>query len=37
MDLLYWQKLTPPYSEEPQGMISLMETIFRTYLLSGTT
>lgn len=31
MDILNWQKHTPPYSEEPQGMIRLLETIFRTY------
>ena len=34
VDLLNWQKLTPPYSEEPQGMIRLMETIFRIYRLT---
>ena len=31
MDILYWQKHTPSYSEEPQGMIRLLETIFRTH------
>ena len=29
-DILNWQKYTPPYSEEPQDMIRLMETIFCT-------
>ena len=31
MDILNWQKHTPLYSEEPQGMIRLLETIFRTH------
>ena len=31
MDIPNWQKHSPPYSEEPQGMIRLMEIIFRTY------
>ena len=28
MDILNWQRHTPPYSGEPQGMIRLVETIF---------
>ena len=31
--LLKWQRHTPPYSEKLQGMIHLMETIFRTHRL----
>ena len=31
MDILNWQKHTPLYSEKPQGMIRLLETIFRTH------
>ena len=30
-DILNWQKHTPPYPGEPQGMIRRMETIFQTY------
>ena len=30
-DILNWQRHTPPYSGEPQAMIRLLETIFRTY------
>ena len=30
-DILNWQKHTPSYSLEPQGMTRLMETIFRTH------
>lgn len=29
-DILNWQKYTPPYPEETQDMIRLMETIFYT-------
>ena len=31
MDVLNWQRHAPPYSGEPQAMIRLMETIFRTH------
>ena len=31
MDILNWQKHTPSYLEEPQAMIRLLETIFRTH------
>ena len=31
IDILNWQRHTPPYSGEPQAMIRLLETIFRTY------
>ena len=30
-DILNWQRHTPPYSEEPQAMIRLMEIIFQTH------
>ena len=30
-DILSWQRHTPLYSGEPQAMIKLMETIFRTH------
>ena len=30
MDILNWQRRTPPYSGEPQAMIRLMESIFQT-------
>ena len=30
-DILNWQRRAPPYSGEPQAMIRLMETIFRTH------
>ena len=30
-DILNWQKHAPPYSGEPQAMIRLMQTIFRTH------
>ena len=30
-DILSWQRHTPPYSEEPQAMIRLMEIIFQTH------
>lgn len=33
MDHPNWQKAQPPYSEKPQGMMHLMETIFRTHQL----
>ena len=33
MDRLNWQRHSPPYSEKPQGMMHLMETIFRTHQL----
>ena len=31
MDILNWQRHTPPYSGEPQAMIRIMETIFQTH------
>ena len=31
MDILNWERHTPPYSGEPQAMIRPMETIFRTH------
>ena len=34
-DILNWQRHTPPYSGEPQAMIRLMETIFRTHHPTG--
>ena len=34
MDILNWQRHTPPYSGEPQAMIMLMETIFQTHHLT---
>ena len=30
-DILNWQRHAPPYSGEPQAIIRLMETIFRTH------
>ena len=31
IDILNWQRHTPPYSGKPQAMIRLMETIFRAH------
>ena len=30
-DLYNWKHRNPPFSEKPQGLISLLETIFRTH------
>ena len=30
-DLYNWKYQNPPFSEKPQGLISLLETIFRTH------
>jgi hypothetical protein len=30
-DLLNWRNYTPPYSEKPQAMIDLLESIFQTH------
>ena len=30
-DLLNWKHNTPPYSEKPQAMVDLMESLFQTY------
>lgn len=30
-DLLNWKHITPSYSEKPQALIDLMESLFQTY------
>jgi hypothetical protein len=33
-DLLNWKNHTPPYSEKPQAMINLLESIFQMHQLT---